>query len=202
MKRLLAVILLVGLSGLGLAQININPQIGMNVSKLTNVPQELDPFVNFSSIVGYQIGGNIRIGGNLHLQPGFYWHELGSELKISDIIPDDLEDKIKINIIQIPVLIGYKLINLGLLEIRLNAGPSLSFVSSVKDNIFGLEKDHFRDTIWGAMVGAGVDILFISADISYEFGLSNTVEIDINDDNEPEFESKNNVFRLNAGIKL
>ena len=199
MRNLLTIILITAcLSGITSAQFTVTPQAGINVSKFQN-PVEI-PGVNIEvgEVVGVQLGGNVRIGGNFHIQPGFYYHRIGSDLKIlSEVeeIPDG-PGNIKIDIIQIPLLIGYRFLRLGLFDLRINGGGSLSFVTKESDDFpTFLEKDDFNKNVWGLVAGGGFDVLFISVDVNYEYGLTDMLRTEY-------LKTKNNVLRLNAGIKL
>ena len=176
------------------AQTTITPQLGVNGSYLTNEYTG----VTFSSQVGYQFGVNIRFGGFFHIQPGIYFESLQKEvlLEISG-----LDGDFKLNYLNIPVLAGIKIIPLKVFDMRLNTGISFSLLTSVGANPLGLDTDDFASTHWGWIIGAGFDFLFLSTDISYEFGLSNAVEAPIEELDEV-FSSKNNIFRLNVGVRL
>lgn len=199
MKKLLTIITMATcLSGMAWAQLTITPQAGINISKLQNPVDIPGLNIEISEVVGFQLGGNIRIGGNLHLQPGFYYHKIGSDLKIVSELEGvpDFSGKLNIDIIQIPLLIGYRFLRLGLFDLRIHGGGSLSFVTKAEDEVVGiLSKDDFNDKVWGLIAGAGFDVLFLSVDVDYEFGLSDMLRTEL-------FKTKNNVFRLNAGIKL
>lgn len=186
------------LSGIAPAQFTITPQVGINVSKFQN-PVEI-PGVNIEvgEVVGVQLGGNVRIGGNFHIQPGFYYHRIGSDLKILSEVEGlpDVSGNIKIDIIQIPLLIGYRFLRLGLFDLRINGGGSLSFVTKESDDFPAfLDKDDFNKNVWGLVAGGGFDVLFISVDVNYEYGLTDMLRTEA-------LKTKNNVLRLNAGIKL
>ena len=199
MKKALAIILMVTCLGeIARAQFTITPQVGINVSKLQKPVNIPGLNIEIKEVIGFQLGGNIRIGGDLHLQPGFYYHKIGSDLKIfSELegIPD-FSGKLNIDIIQIPLLIGYRFLRLGLFDLRIQGGGSLSFVTKAEDEIVGiLTEDDFNKNIWGLIAGGGFDVLILSVDVDYEFGLSDMLRTKL-------FKTKNNVLRINAGIKL
>ena len=198
MKKILITIIVICFSGIAWSQITVTPQIGINVSKLQNPVEIPGANVEIKEVVGYQLGGNIRIGGNWHLQPGFYYHRIGSDLKIISEIEGlpDVSGNINIDIIQIPLLIGYRFLRLGLFDLRIHGGGSLSFVTKETDDFpTFLEKADFNKNIWGLVAGAGFDVLFISVDANFEYGLTDMLRTEL-------LKTKNNVFRINAGIKL
>ena len=198
MKKFLIAVIMICFSGIAWSQITITPQAGINISKLQNPVDIPGLNIEISEVIGLQLGGNIRIGSDLYLQPGFYYHKIGSDLKIVSELEgiQDFNGKLNIDIIQIPLLIGYRFLRLGLFDLRIHGGGSLSFVTRAEDEIIGiLSKDDFNKNVWGLVAGGGFDVLFLSVDVDYEFGLTDMLRTEL-------LKTKNNVFRINAGIKL
>jgi hypothetical protein len=95
---------------------------------------------------------------------------------------------------------GYNLssgdaMSMGSLGFRVYGGPSATMIMDVDDNAFLIEKDDYKDTIWGAQVGAGLDLSSVTIDASYEWGLSNVFKNDTDD-------KKQNVARGMVGLKF
>ena len=66
-------------------------------------------------------------------------------------------------------------------------------------------KDSFKDANWGLQFGAGVDFLFLTADLRYELGLNDMFDDDaLATGTQDPFVGKfrNNVFMLSVGFKL
>lgn len=82
--------------------------------------------------------------------------------------------------IQVPVLLGFKLINLKVASLRAFTGPAMSFVMSnsnvdmVAGNLQNFDPKNFKNNIWNWQLGAGIDILKLTFDVRYEWGLSDT----------------------------
>lgn len=89
--------------------------------------------------------------------------------------------------LQVPVLVGYKLIDTSLIGLRLQAGPTANFTiqstpvasyttADGASNDLPSEASDWVDTrsiAWGLQAGVGVDVLKrIVLDINYNFGLS------------------------------
>lgn len=166
---------------------------------------------------GFQVGAFVRVGKKLHLQPELYFTAKNGELTFNQetIDPNDPEGTIKnsvkqdvtLSTLDIPVLIGYKLMDMKKLNVRLQAGPVGSVVINKKFDITldGVAEetpealpDSFNDFNWGLQFGAGVDFLFLTADIRYELGLN-----DLNDPISDDFAAfKNNVFFISVGWKI
>ena len=150
-KFVTIIMVIVCLGGIARAQFTITPQAGVNVSKLQKPVDIPGLNIEISEVIGFQLGGNIRIGSDLYLQPGFYYHKIGSDLKIVSELEgiQDFSGKLNIDIIQIPLLIGYRFLRLGLFDLRIHGGGSLSFVTKAEDEIVGiLTKDDFNKNIW------------------------------------------------------
>jgi hypothetical protein len=64
------------LGGYSVAQLTINPQIGINDSFLTNDQTD----ITHSASVGFQVGCNFRFGGFVHFPPGIFWQRSQKEL--------------------------------------------------------------------------------------------------------------------------
>jgi len=189
MKRIITLFVVLGLAaGFGFSQVQINPVVGVNASRLTDDPGDWE----HNSRWGYQLGLNLRFGEHFYFQPGAHYMKWGHELKgPKDVIDDPVEviDNVNISGFHFPVLVGVK-IGKGL-DIRLNGGGAMTLVTSVGDNEFDLEKSDFNSTIFGAVAGVGIDIAILSIDVNYEFGLSDLYK----DEN-----VKKNIFRLTVGL--
>jgi hypothetical protein len=204
MRRLIAVFALVAFAVPASAETGglvINPQIGLNWSLLTDDPfgeVENNPFKQTSK-VGWQFGGTLRVGGRTHFQPGFFYQYLGIELEApAGSLPDETEvikDTNYIHSFWVPVEIGFDIIESEALKLRLHGGGTGTFILSVSDNELGIEKDDMKRSTWGLVVGAGVDFLMLSADLSYEFGLTEVYK------NDPT-EAKRNALRFCAGLRF
>ena len=64
---------------------------------------------------------------------------------------------------------------------------------------YPLQDSNFKNVAWGMDAGAGVDILFLSLDLRYEFGLNN---IYIPSDGGESQKISSNVFIVSLGFKL
>jgi len=106
---------------------------------------------------------------------------------------------VKLKSLDIPILLGYKIIKLPAFNVRGFAGPVASF--NVGDNFSDLKEvlkqdvwtDKAKGAVWNAKVGLGADIWKLTLDIDYEFGLS---------DVSSEFLKKNKMFNVTVGFKL
>jgi len=196
---LFALALIVGLAGSAAAQGKVlNPQAGATWSAYSF---DDDESVEDEARIGWTLGGNIRFGGKLYFAPGLYYQSTGFEATaVDDVTLEEITESVGVNSIQVPVLVGYNLSSAepsapGGLGLRVYAGPSMSFVTSVGDNAFGLEKEDYASSIFGGVIGAGFDLTAITFDVNYEIGFSEVFEDDVAN-------AKQNVLRGLVGIKL
>lgn len=132
-----------------------------------------------SGRIGYALGGTLRFGGRLYFSPGLFYQSTGFEATGTDTISfDTINETVGVSSVQLPIYIGYNLTgaadagSTSTLGVRVYAGPSISWVTSVADNDFGLTKDDYASTIVGGVLGAGVDLSTITFDLNYEIGLT------------------------------
>ena len=80
------------------------------------------------------------------------------------------KDSFDFKTIDVPVLLGYKLINQTAFNLRVNAGPVFSFVTKKDGTTSGNEfdADNLKDNYVGIQYGAGVDFMFLSLDARME----------------------------------
>jgi hypothetical protein len=150
---------------------------GVNVSSVDITNGE-----DFASKAGLHLGGlaHIHITQHFALQPELVYSMQGGK---------DGNEKLKLNYINVPVLVQY-MTQEGL---RLQTGPQLGFLTSAKSKIDDVEidqKDDLNSFDFSWTFGAG--FLFPSGfgiDARYNHGISN-----ISDDNS--FEARNRVFQF------
>jgi len=142
----------------------INPQIGVNGSTLSGNPEGVKNEAN----VGWQIGGYLRYGKRFYIQPGIFWHYMSTETT-SDF--NDIKTDNKISTIQVPVCIGFNIIDGDGLVLRAFAGAAVSFLTSVDEGDY-IKKDDINSTQWLGRIGVGLDFTMFTADLGYDYGFS------------------------------
>ncbi len=191
MKKTLLVILigLLVVPFTSFAQLKIKPAFGINFSSVNT-----DEF-KMEGKTGYQIGGTVQLGNKFVFEPGIFWQR--DNYEVTDAISTG-QDVIKGNYssLKIPVYLGYYIIGdaKSTLGIKLFAGPSAKFVITENDNGLPTEFSDLNDAIWGVKAGAGVDFLFLFADLGYNWGL-NEVFKDVEN-------SQTNHFEITFGLKF
>lgn len=174
----------------GFSQFEIKVFGGINASTLT---KPVEGF-SYSPNIGYQFGASVLIGKTWYVEPGIMWMKTDQEIKVDS--SSQVDNNI-ISTVKIPVYIGYRFFggSENILNLRVFAGVTANIVTDIKYAGSSFNKDVFNGAIWGADIGAGLDVLFLFLDVGYEFGLSNVFT------NES-VNSKNNVFYVNLGFRI
>ena len=101
---------------------------GINSSKITTDNFKTTDFTysNFKSDskAGFNIGAFARLGTKIYLQPELLYCVRNSE---STSAIGNASQSVKLKTIQVPILLGFKLIDLKLASIRAFTGPAMSF---------------------------------------------------------------------------
>ena len=124
-------------------------------------------------------------------------------VKMADAQSFSLGANYTLNCIKVPVLVGVKLVKLGVANVRVMGGPAFTYMMGKKldetssSQLWPIKtKDDLKNSAWSAQVGAGVDILFLTLDVRYEFGITNLYKGD------SDLKMKNNMFNVSLGVKL
>jgi hypothetical protein len=207
MKKIIVFVLLIFMAGEINAQFVFGLKLGYNASKLTS---NVDTVVaSFNS--GFHAGAFFRVGKRVHLQPEVYYTFSGGTFE-GDFINtvDNWKQKVTIGSLDVPVLIGFKLIDSKILKWRIDAGPEVSFVvnSKITDvKLTGPITESDISTVnWYGLVGTGIDILFITFDVRYQFGFNSIINdvtktVGTTTTNYP-VNSKGNLFLVSLGFKI
>lgn len=162
---------------------------GYNVTKITSDLNSFKP----DGQSGYNFGAFGRLGGEkIYLQPEFLY-----VVKKGGFSLNSSTDAIKMKSIQVPVLVGLKLLDFKVASVRAFTGPAISFQSGYdSDKSFTY---NFNSSTLDYQLGAGVDLLMFTFDIRYEWGLSKTINTSNISSN---FTSKGNTFTISLGFKF
>lgn len=176
------------------AQLRVNPKVGVNISGIDAKLKD----INAEARVGWNAGVDFRLGeGALTLQPGAHFYSYTARLikEVEDPNDVQLKDETQIQNLKLPVNIGLRLTGEGgILQLHARGGVTPSYVLGVNEKEgFAFDKNSLKDWTFGANVGLGVDVLFLTVDLNYEIGLT---------DYFAEASGKNNMLTLSAGIKF
>lgn len=155
---------------------------------------------------GYLVGVFARLGGEVW----FFQPELQYRVRSSDVVSasDAFKDilgkgnkvEVKLKTLDIPLQVGYTILDLPLFRLAAHAGPVVSFKladdTTVKNEVknFNVDKlTDYKSFIWSGQVGVSADISRFVIDLSYEKGFSDVSDGGL---------GKNDLFLATVGIKL
>ena len=175
------------------AQLKFIPRVGVNASAIDARIQD----IRAEARVGWNAGFDLQAGdGFIFLRPGAHYYNyttnLVKDIEFQDINP---EDQASVQAVKLPLNLGVNLTgNGGLLKVHAIGGVTPTFVMGVSDAPeFDFSKDDLNGMTWGANVGLGVQLLFLTVEANYEIGLTDYFQ---------DVEGSNNVFTLSAGLKF
>lgn len=202
MKRIFFLVLVLFFAGKSFAQpvFDLGLKAGFNVSNLNinegSFLNENGINLNSDAITKMHWGAFGRVGlGRLYVQPEIYFSKKGGNLS-SNII--ELTSDFDYSNVDVPLLLGYKIIKGKVLDLRIMAGPVFSFVldANYPDELDEfLEEEFFDDNLIGLQYGLGVDVLFLTFDARMEHASEFY--------NDPGFvSSKATTFMFTVGFKI
>ncbi|MEA5109279.1 hypothetical protein SDC9_08680 [bioreactor metagenome] len=171
----------------------IGPKAGASFSKFSadedQIKEEMKSSLHF--------GAFARIGDKVYLQPELLFMNRKGDLSQTAVAGST--KSLHIKTLDIPVLLGGKLIDTDLFNVRVMAGPVASLALN-KD----INSENWDNTItgkdiraanWGVQTGAGVDLQMFTLDLRYEFGISDYSK-------DEGLTLKNNMFTVSLGWKI
>lgn len=188
-------------SAVVLAQFSLGVKAGYNASRLSASYDSVK--TQFSN--GFHLGAFARIGKRLYFQPELYYAFQGSvfESTLDKTDSSYFKQKLTIGTMDVPLLLGFRIINNKKVNLRLMAGAVASFTVNKKLTDEGgytdpIEKTDLNSVNWAIQAGAGADLWLLTLDIRYQAGLSNLID----DVQNWTFNSKNNVWVVSLGFKI
>ncbi|NQT76654.1 MAG: PorT family protein [Bacteroidetes bacterium] len=198
MKKALLLSAFVFLASITFAQFTIGPKIGFTMSKLNtnfeNVKEEAKS--------GFQFGAFARYGDKLYVQPELMFVTKGGIIKSETLL--STKTTVKLSTMQIPVMVGYRLLNLNVVNLRVMGGPAFSFITDKEITLSTgnvtetIEDNNIKDAIWSIQLGAGVDVLMFTLDVRYEWGLNNIYDPQGGESRD----MKSNLWNVSLGWKI
>ncbi|MBL7111088.1 MAG: PorT family protein, partial [Bacteroidales bacterium] len=175
-------------------------KIGYNANKLST---NLDSIKSqFNS--GFHVGIWTHLGKRIYVAPELLYTMSGAvfneEGKIST---NNWKQKITIGTLDIPVLLGFKIIHSDALTWRIEVGPAISFIVNKKikeiNTVVGpITTADIKNTNWYIEGGTGIDVLFLAFNIRYRYGLNKMIQ----DVKNWTFDSHNGMFLVSVGFKI
>ena len=233
---LIAALLMMGSAAFagGGIDLAIGPKVGFQTASLSY--QKADIKAGFSNHFTAGIFGRVTIG-RVYVQPEVLYfktsnvfdaHVIGVEENENLFnLPTGANVNLTLNQmnLQVPILVGFNVIDLDVVTLRAQVGPTANFILQSKtlyDQTYTLEgqtaeiantttdeKFNPKSISWGVQAGLGVDVLKrITLDINYNFGLSKMFDA-LNETTLGETfdfsnidNTKQNMFMVTVGVKL
>jgi hypothetical protein len=168
MKKLFTLIVAIVFSGALMAQpiFNLGVKAGINNSKITIKPNEFTS----EGVVKAHIGAFGRIGwSRMYLQPEVYYSAKGGKVLERGVNPIERAAQFNFSTVDVPVLVGVKVLKGGAANLRVMAGPVFSLMTSKKlDAGTVLDNDFYKNHYLGYQYGVGVDFLNFFLDARME----------------------------------
>ena len=192
MRKLTFLLLAILVSGGLYAQL---PSFGIKVGATAATLNTTAIAENYDSenLLGYQVGAFVRLkSGKLYLQPEVVYNNRKTNW-ISEAL--NTENRFETGTIDVPLLVGFKLLDAKVFNLRAFAGPEASF--QLSENTEAGAQYVINKTNWYMQAGVGVDLLFLTFDIRYEKGLNDFIT-----DAQADNNFKNNVWVFSLGLKF
>ena len=171
------------------SQFNIGIRAGYNSSlSVNNIGSVLDGTYNLNSAQG-EMWNNFHVGAfarvfmkKLYIEPAILYSidKKQYEVSYNDISNPDINKIVDVKTIDVPILLGVKLLDLKVMNLRAFAGPKFRFdagstpsTTDMKEFISDVKKANL-----GLEMGAGVDVLMFALDLRYNL-ISNMYETKI-----------------------
>lgn len=145
----------------------------------------------------YTPGFSAGLMGRLDISKMYLQSELLYSRKGTGLEQDNSgNQKTKWNSIEIPVLVGYKILSSENTNLRIFGGGVYSYILNDKVSVLPQVKNSFADfdkSNIGYQVGAGIDVGKLTFDFRYEGGLNNLSK---------DFKSRPNSFQVSVGFMI
>ena len=186
-KLILAAVLLLSVS-FTQAQLNFGIKAGYNSSLgINDLGSVTNGSYNYNSAKaelsnGFQAGVFLRMGSKVYFQPELLYAmgKKNYDMSVKDgnnTIIGTFNKNVTVSTVDVPLLLGYKLLDLKVANLRVFAGPKLRFntgstlefsnVTGGGFNINDFQKD-VKAAQLGLEAGFGVDVLMLSLDFRYQ----------------------------------
>ncbi|MFW6370119.1 MAG: porin family protein [Bacteroidota bacterium] len=197
MKRTFILMLALLFSGALMAQpiFDVGLKAGLNFSK---VSMSSDDY-NSESVTKAHIGAFGRIGwARMYLQPEVYYSAKGGRVIESGVNPIVRAAQFDFSTVDVPVLLGIKVLKGGPANLRVMAGPVFCLMTSKKmDSDELLERQYYNDHYLGYQYGVGVDFLNFFVDARMEHSINRLYYQSAED-----LGGKARTFMITAGFKI
>ena len=201
MKRILFLIVFAFLAtSVSFGQFALGLKLGYNANKLSTNLDSVKSQINS----GFHVGIWSHLGKRFYVAPEVLYSLSGGvfteEGKLSTA---GWKQKITIGSVDIPLMLGFKIIHSDMITWRIELGPEVSLtvnkkIEEVNSVVGPIKEADLNNTNWFVMAGTGIDVLFLAFDIRYKYGLNNMIQ----DVQTWTFDTKNSMFLISVGFKI
>ena len=182
------------------AQFALGIKLGYNASKLsTNVDTIKSQFNS-----GFHAGIWAHFGKRLYFAPELIYTMSGTVFNNEgNVSTNNWKQKVTVGSFDVPLMLGFKIIHSKAITWRIEAGPEISFVTNkkVKDmnSVVGpITGANINTANWYVLGGTGIDVLFLTFDLRYKYGLNQFVK----DVQNTGLKSTNSLFLVSVGFRI
>jgi len=206
MKKFSLLLVAVLMSGIMYGQFHIGPQIGYTASKLSYKGSDISNGLKNNMLIGVFM----RFGKKIYLQPEVNYMTQGSVFKFPTFgSTSPVEQDVSLKSIQVPLSLGWRIINAKVFKLRIFGGATANFVvNKTIDTKNGDPKDYllpddFSNVQWQYQFGAGVDIFMFALDVKYYGGINDLFNGTVKYDKDThQVTGAANVFEVTLGWKI
>ncbi len=194
MKKItvLSLLLFFVISGSAQPFFDLGLKAGLNNSEVTLKRSE----INSESVLKYHVGAFARLGvGRFFVQPEAYFSAKGGDLEKGSVI--DVASGFDFKTVDVPLLLGIKLIKGERANVRLMGGPVFGFLTSKDiegDDLF--DPEYYKSKYVSFQYGVGADILGFTVDLRVENNSDIYDQVDLG------LEGENKTFMISVGYKI
>lgn len=188
------------LSGATYSQFALGVKLGYNANKLSTNLDSIKSQFNH----GFHVGVWSHLGKRFYVAPEILYSMSGAIFsEDGDPSLTGWKQKITIGSVDVPVMLGFKIVHSKAITWRIELGPEASFTINKKikeeSSVTGpITESSLKDVNWYIMGGTGIDVLFLAFDIRYKYGLNAMIE----DVQNWQFDSHNGMFLISVGFKI
>lgn len=169
MKKILFLFFICAFGYNAMAQLPINIGVHGGITSNRIKVKDIPAAIGSRAHTGYLLGAFARVNlGKIYIEPSLNYNHKESIIETKSLSQGSGEDDLtlKVNSFDIPLMLGFEVLDLSILKLRTYLGPVMSFPSRKGASELGIEKT--RTTNWHGKLGIGVDIWKLTFDIDYE----------------------------------
>jgi hypothetical protein len=204
-KFLLIVALALCASTISYGQFALGVKVGYNANKLSTDLEDIKSEVNH----GFHVGVWSRFGKRFYVAPELQYSMSGAVFTDEGTLSTSgWKQKITIGSVDIPVLVGFKIIHSEFITWRVELGPQASFNVNTKvedqNSVIGpIKESSLSSMSWYVLGGTGIDLLFLKFDLRYQYGLNQLIQdVQTAGTTSTSFNTSNQMFVISVGFKI